>query len=643
MTTYRQYAACAIRSHRGNHQNGGGVPLLTLTASLTGKIRLRRGPGGRGAAPPSRPVLPWWAASAAALVGAGCFCALAQGPLWIHSTALAAVNLAASLVFVCTGLMLRKEAGQRGAAWALMLAGIFRSVGFIGSWNGPWPAYGLVFGAVDRLFGAWALLRYPNSSLLRHQRAYLILLAGWMVIGHLLIAVTSTAQWNGGSSSWWWPALIPDERLTNVLNYVVNVGQGVLGVALIVLLVMRLVRARGLDRIVIAPIIVAGIAAVVAASVSAVAQMLVSLRATPDGAYLTESAVDLAVPLAFLASVVQRAFLLRNITALTARLSAGADVAAVRHALRSILHDPTLDLLDLSAPSPPPAMTAIAAGTNGTNGTAGTAGTELDVRPAERLVEVIRTDEGMPIAVVIADPALARYRGLFDAAVQTSGLALKNAQLQAKAAREKLEQVRASRARIMEAGLAERRRLERDLHDGVQQHLLSITARLTTAMSKTADPDATAAFGEARDGLREVLAELRDLAHGIHPALLTQGGLAVALDGVAERLPLPVRVTAPATRVNAVVEATAYFVACEALANVVKHARADSATVTISIEESWLDMEITDDGIGGITPDGETGQGLANIADRVGALDGEVAVDSPPGKGTRLVVRIPCG
>ena len=110
-------------------------------------------------------------------------------------------------------------------------------------------------------------------------------------------------------------------------------------------------------------------------------------------------------------------------------------------------------------------------------------GDALEEQPPDRLVEFIRTDQGSPIAVVIADPALARYRGLFDAAVQTSGLALKNAQLQAKAAREKLEQVRASRARIVEAELAERRRLERDLHDGVQQHLLGITARLTVAMA----------------------------------------------------------------------------------------------------------------------------------------------------------------
>ena len=172
-----------------------------------------------------------------------------------------------------------------------------------------------------------------------------------MLVGRTLIAVTSTAQWNGAPASSWWPTLIPDQQLTNVINYVVNAGEGVLGVALLVLLVMRLLRTRGLDRIVITPIIVAGIAAVIAATASAVTQMLFSLNGTPNGAYLTESAVDLAVPLAFLVAVVQRALLLRNITALTAQVSAGADIGAVRHALRSTLHDPTLDLLDLSATS----------------------------------------------------------------------------------------------------------------------------------------------------------------------------------------------------------------------------------------------------------------------------------------------------
>jgi hypothetical protein len=305
-----------------------------------------------------------WVAPVAVLLAIGGFCALAEGPLWKHVTALAAINLAVSMLWVSTALLIRNEPGQRGVAWALMLAGVLRSLDFVDSWNGPGPVYGLVFGGTDRLFGAWALLRYPNSSLPKYQRVYLILLAGWMLIGRGLIAVTSTAQWNGGPASWWWPALMPDMRLTDILNYVVNAGEGIFAVILLVFLAMRLVRTRGLDRVVITPVIVAGLAAVIAAGASAIAQMVVSLNTSPNGAYIIESAVDLTVPLAFLVAIIQRALLLRNITGLTAQINAGADVESVRYALRSALHDPTLDIVDLSAPDtegPAPAGTDEAA------------------------------------------------------------------------------------------------------------------------------------------------------------------------------------------------------------------------------------------------------------------------------------------
>jgi signal transduction histidine kinase len=428
----------------------------------------------------------------------------------------------------------------------------------------------------------------------------------------------------GGPPSWWWPALLPDEHASDVLSYVVHGGEGIFGVALIALLAMRLARATGVDRIVITPIIVAGIAAVIAASASAVVMALESISSTPNDAYLAESVADFAIPVAFLIAVIQRLLIIRNVTALTAQAGLDGDIERLRGALRDTLRDPTLELLETSDPGLP----ALEAPTDG------------------RLVSYIRPGTGAPIAVVIADPVLARYRGLFDAAMRASGLALQNAQLQAQAARDKLEQVKTSRARIIEAELSERRRLERDLHDGVQQHLLSITAGLTAAVSQTSDPAAAAAFTQARDGLRAVLAELRDLAHGIHPAVLTQGGLAVALEEIAERLPLPVHLDVPARRLAAPVEATLYFVACEALANTVKHAKAGSARVTVTAGDSWLRMEIADDGAGGVTADGIRGQGpghgLANIADRVSALDGEVAIDSPPGQGTRVLVRVPC-
>jgi signal transduction histidine kinase len=562
-----------------------------------------------------------WPVTTAALLATACFCAIVEGPLWRHSTALAAVNVTFALVLVFTGLMLRREPGQGVPAVALMLAGIFRCVDFIDAWNGPWPAYAIVFGGVDRLFGGWALLRYPNSALSRVQRRYLAGLAVWMIAGRMLMVVTSTAPWMGGQASWWWPTVKPDEQLSDVLSYVVHGGEGIFGIALMVLLVMRLVRARGLDRIVITPIIVAGIGAVIAASATAVVMTLASVATTPNGAYLAESVADFAIPVAFLIAVVQRLLLVRNVTELTAQACLDGNIQTLRRALRNTLHDPTLELLDPSDASLP----------------------ALDARSAGRLVSYVQLGADAPIAVVIADPLLARYRGLFDAAVRASGLALQNAQLQAKAAREELEQVKTSRARIIEAELAERRRLERDLHDGVQQHLLGITAHLTAAMTKTTDPEATAAFSEARDGLKAVLAELRNLAHGIHPAALTHGGLAVALEEVAERLPLPVRISVPARRLGAAVEATLYYVACEALANAVKHAQADSVLVSLQAGESWLEMEVADDGVGGVTTGASAGRGLANIADRVSALDGEAAIDSPPGRGTRVIVRIPCG
>jgi signal transduction histidine kinase len=627
--------------------------------------------------------LRFYLTTGAILAGLGFLATVAQLPMWSESPTLATVNVCTSVTFILTGLLLHREPGQRGVALALILAGVFRSLDFVDAWNGgPWAAYAVVFGAADRFFGAWALLRYPRPRLKTMYRVYLAVLAAWMLAGRMLVVVTSTAVSNGYPASSWWPTLALDLRLSNAAEFVLNCGQGVLGIVLLAFLIARLLDTKGLDRIVIAPIIAAGIAAVIAASASAVAQLFASVATGPTAAYVAEGLVDVTVPLAFLVAVVQRALLVRNLAGLSARISRDSDLGSVRYALRETLHDPTLEVLDVSDSDNPagglpasglpaaglpaaglpaaglPAGTGaaggaadrggrlVAGGSPGTSAAGGSlAGTSLaggslaGGQAGSRLVEVIKTDAGAPIAVVIADPALARYRGLFDAAVRTSGLALKNAQLQAQAARAELEHVRASRARIVEAALTERRRLERDLHDGAQQHLLGLAAALTAAMARTTDPEATAAFRTARAQLGQVLAELRDLAHGIHPAALAQGGLAAALEEVAERLPLAIELTVPPDRVAPDVEATAYFVACEALTNAVKHARAASAAVTVRFTGDRLEMEVSDDGAGGADPEG---RGFANIMDRVSALDGDTVVESPPGEGTRILVRIPC-
>ena len=617
-----------VALRRDRHQEDLAVP--------PGPDGLRQPPG-EGRRP--RP-LRFYLLAGAILAALGCLATLAELPLWRQSPALATVNLVMSLAFILTGLLLRTEPGQRGVAWALILAGVFRSLDFIDAWNtGPWPVYAVVLGGIDRVFGAYAVLRYPRPALGWLQRIYVVTLAGWMVVSRSLVVVTTTATAAGYPASSWWPTITVNERLSDLLATIENIGDGVLAAVLVVLLVRRLLETRGLDRIVIAPVIAAGLAAVAAASVTAVAQAFSNISEGPTGAFVAESVVDVLLPVAFLVAVIQRGLLARNLAGLSARVAAGADLRGVRHALRETLHDPTLEVLEV--PGPPAGEPGGESGGGAHDDSVPGAVTALPAARADsRLVEVIRTDAGTPIAVVIADAALARYRGLFDAAVRTSGLALRNAQLQAKAARAELDSVRASRARIVAAALAERRRLERDLHDGAQQHLLGLAARLTAAMSRTSDPEATAAFADARAGLGEVLAELRALAHGIHPATLVQGGLAAALEEVAERLPLAIHLDVAPDRVPATVEAAAYFTACEALTNAVKHAGASQVSVVVRVTATHLEMEIADDGAGGADP---AGNGLANIADRIGAVDGEAVIDSPPADGTRLLVRIPCG
>jgi PAS domain S-box-containing protein len=203
------------------------------------------------------------------------------------------------------------------------------------------------------------------------------------------------------------------------------------------------------------------------------------------------------------------------------------------------------------------------------------------------------------------------------------------------------EELRASRARIVQAGDAERRRLERNLHDGAQQRLVALSLSLRLAQAKIGtDPVAAEAVLEAsRTELAAALDELRELARGIHPAVLTDRGLAAALETLAQRAPVPVTFEAPAEPLPPPVEAAAYYVIAEALANVAKYARASEVRVRVCHVDECVLVEVEDDGIGGADP--ARGSGLRGLADRVAALEGTIAIDSPPGAGTRITVEIP--
>ena len=213
---------------------------------------------------------------------------------------------------------------------------------------------------------------------------------------------------------------------------------------------------------------------------------------------------------------------------------------------------------------------------------------------------------------------------------------------QARVLRERVEDLRDARQRIIAAADDERRRIERDLHDGAQQRLVSVTLKLRLAEAELRrDPESAARLiANAREEAQLAIKELRDLAHGIHPAVLSEHGLAAALEALATRSPVPVEITGvPEAPIHPAVEAAAYFFTAEALTNVAKYARASEVWVQLSVDDGRLCVEVRDDGCGGADP--ATGSGLRGLRDRVDALDGRFELDSPPGIGTTVRVEIP--
>jgi signal transduction histidine kinase len=254
-----------------------------------------------------------------------------------------------------------------------------------------------------------------------------------------------------------------------------------------------------------------------------------------------------------------------------------------------------------------------------------------EVRTEDRLVAGIAHD-----ASLLDDPE--HVRGVGAAAA----LALEKQRLEAEL-RAKVKELRVSRTRIMQEASAERRRLERDLHDGAQQRLVSLALNLRVAQGRVGDDPEVAAelLEEAGGELEEALGELRELARGIHPAVLTDRGLGAALESLAGRAPLPVELEVDVERrLPEAVGVTAYFVVAEALTNVARYADASEATVRAAYADGRLTVEVSDDGVSGADP--AKGSGLRGLADRLEALDGSLEVHSRPGRGTVLRAEIPC-
>jgi signal transduction histidine kinase len=260
---------------------------------------------------------------------------------------------------------------------------------------------------------------------------------------------------------------------------------------------------------------------------------------------------------------------------------------------------------------------------------------------ARALTKVER--DGEVVAALVHDALMDEEQGGYvDAIGAAASLALENERLEAEL-RSKVEELRASRQRVLRIGLEERRRLERDLHDGAQQRLVSMALNMRLARARLREDPGSAEnlLDGAAGELDAALEELRELARGIHPALLSERGLESALEMLARRSPLPVKLErVPTERLPEAVELVAYFVVAEALTNVAKYAAASRATVDIDRVNRKLVVQVKDDGIGGADPD--AGTGLRGLSDRLAVIEGRLEIDSQPGRGTTITAKIPC-
>jgi signal transduction histidine kinase len=331
------------------------------------------------------------------------------------------------------------------------------------------------------------------------------------------------------------------------------------------------------------------------------------------------------VPAAFLAGLLRSRLARGSLAELFFGLGSmrGEDL---RHALAKTLGDPRLQV---AYPQPDGASYADASGEP----------VALPAPGGDRAVMPIERD-GDEVAALVYDASLDDDPELVDAVRAAAAIAIENERLQAES-HARLAELKASRERIVTAGDAERRRLERDLHDGAQQRLVAIALQLRLLEGRIGDDtSAQRIVSTASDELAQSLAELRELARGIHPAVL-EHGLAAALDSLASRATVATTLSfEPGERLPEQVELAAYFVASEALANVAKYAQASHATIRVWRSGDAASVEIADDGVGGA--DETRGSGLRGLVDRVEALDGDLRVVSPRGAGTTVTARLPC-
>ena len=476
--------------------------------------------------------------------------------------------------------------------------------------------------ALDALFPAFAahlLLAFPTGRLdSRAER--MVVGAGYFVVTVLQVPSLLFEE-RGCCTPRNLLVVEPDQGLSDLLDAVQAVAALAVIVGGLVLLAGRWRGAAPAQRTAVAPVLWTGGSAV---AVYAVAIVFDAVGSTQDALERLGQLLFATVPFGFLAGLLRSRLAQADaVSNLVARLGQAPEPDVLRAALADALGDPSLALA-YWLPEPGRFVDA--------------AGHRLEL-PDGGWTEVEL--HGRRIGALVHDPALAERPQLVRTAGAAAALALENQRLSAEL-RARIEELQASRARLVEAGDAERRRLERDLHDGAQSRLVALALKLRLARMQI-EPGSNAAMllEESSAELQASLDELRELARGIHPAVLTDRGLAAALRALADRAAVPVEIEGvPSEPLPPAVETAVYFVAAEALTNVAQYARAQSATVTLARTAGEVTVEVADDGVGGA--DAASGSGLRGLSDRLAALGGRLELTSPPGGGTRVRARIPC-
>jgi signal transduction histidine kinase len=420
-----------------------------------------------------------------------------------------------------------------------------------------------------------------------------------------------------------------DQTIFGIWNTLISL----VGLALIVLilrsLVLRWRRATRPERRLYAPVWAAGVALMIAVLAQLTLQTSGSDGRALDIVFIVGVVPLGLVPYLFVASFVRTRMAQGGaVSNLMMRLGEAPRPGGLRDALAEALDDPSLELVYWL----PEGRRYV-----DFRGRA----YELPEDDPRRAIHAV-TRDGECVAAIVYDAMLRDAEEHVRAVGAAASLAMQNERLDAEL-RAKVDELRRSRERMLRIGLEERRRLERDLHDGAQQRLVSMALNIRLARAKlNEDPlAADQLLASAGQELDSALEELRELARGIHPAVLTDRGLGTALETLASRAPVPVELAElPEERLPEAVELAAYFVVAEGLTNVAKYASASHATVGIVRENGRLMVEVADDGVGGADP--ANGTGLRGLADRIAVLEGRLEIDSEQGRGTILRAQIPC-